>query len=455
MSFPRYPEYKDSGVDLLGEIPVSWGLKRVKYLLRDGYEGLKIGPFGSQLTSEMLVDEGPYRVYGQENVIADDFERGSRRIDESKFSELSVYEIRSGDVLITMMGTSGRCAVVPNSIELGVMDSHLLRMRLGEDMCPEFLRTLIDESDYVKNQVRLLGKGSIMHGLNSGVVKELFVAMPSAEEQKSILGFLLHEKAKLDSLIEDQERLIALLKEKRQAVISHAVTKGLNPSVPMKDSGIDWIGEVPANWEIGPIKKWFRTTSGGTPDTSRQDDFYTADDGYPWIRTTDLNNGVLTSWEVEITDSAIAATACEMLPIETVLVAMYGGDGTVGKNGILGMSACINQAVCGLLPTSEFNSQYTFWFMQFYRPYWMIGAESSRKDPNISQSLIRNTSVPCPPLAEQNVIASILGKVSEEIDALISEAEQGIILLRERRSALISAAVTGKIDVRNFRKEAA
>ena len=128
MSFPRYESYKDSGVEWLGEVPKHWNLKRVRHLLRQSYDGLKIGPFGSQLTSHMLQTSG-YKVYGQENVIADDFSRGERFISDERFQELSVYEIKPGDILVTMMGTSGRCAIAPANIAIGIMDSHLLRMR--------------------------------------------------------------------------------------------------------------------------------------------------------------------------------------------------------------------------------------------------------------------------------------------------------------------------------------
>lgn len=158
MSLPRYKSYKDSGVEWLGEVPAEWSIKRVRHLLKKGYDGMKIGPFGSQLTSEMLDENGSYKVYGQENVIASDFHRGSRFISDLKFSELSVYKISPGDILITMMGTSGRCGIVPDDIAPGIMDSHLLRLKVAEIVRSQFLRLLIDEAAYVAHQVQLLGQ---------------------------------------------------------------------------------------------------------------------------------------------------------------------------------------------------------------------------------------------------------------------------------------------------------
>lgn len=130
------------------------------------------------------------------------------------------------------------------------------------------------------------------------------------------------------------------------------------------------------------------------------------------------------------------------------MVAMYGGDGTVGKNGLLAIPAAINQAVCGLLPSTTHRSEYAFRFMQFYRPYWMIGAESSRKDPNISQERVQKAPFPKPPRDEQDSIVNFLEIQLKKFDTLTAEAQHAIDLLQERRTALISAAVTGKIDVR-------
>lgn len=122
MSLPHYPDYKDSETRLIGEIPSHWSLKKLKFLLADTTDSIKIGPFGSQLTSDMLTDDG-FKVYGQENVIAQDFSRGTRFISPAKYAELSVYTVKPRDVLITMMGTSGRCAIVPDDAVAGVMDS--------------------------------------------------------------------------------------------------------------------------------------------------------------------------------------------------------------------------------------------------------------------------------------------------------------------------------------------
>jgi type I restriction enzyme S subunit len=198
------------------------------------------------------------------------------------------------------------------------------------------------------------------------------------------------------------------------------------------------------------IKHCCLTTSGGTPNTAQQEAYYTDETGIPWVRTMDLTNDILNSVEVYITEQAIRDTACKVLPPGTVMVAMYGGDGTVGKNGLLGIPAAINQAVCGLLPSDSVVPEFMFRYMQFFRPFWMVGAESSRKDPNISQERVRNAPVPLPPMTEQLAIVEFLCLQSDRFDALSAEAQRAVDLLQEHRAALISAAVTGKIDVRGL-----
>ncbi len=271
---------------------------------------------------------------------------------------------------------------------------------------------------------------------------------PDPEEQAQIISSLDRETSRIDTLITKKTRFIELLKEKRQALITHAVTKGLDPNVKMKDSGVEWIGEVPEHWEVAPIKRWFDTVSGATPDTSQQAKYYAASGGVPWIRTTDLNNGLVDGYEIGITEEAISDTACRPLPIGSILIAMYGGEGTIGKNGRLGIVACINQAICALLPTISFDIDFTFAYIQFYRPHWMVDAASTRKDPNISQDLIRSAPIVCPPMEEQRRIARYLETHLARIDLLTEKTQRSIDLLKERRSAFITAVVTGQIDLR-------
>jgi len=214
---------KDSGIEWLGEIPEHWEVKKIKYLLMEGKEGIKIGPFGSSLKLEMMVSEG-YKVYGQENVIKDDFKVGSRFITSEKYKEMDVYKLLEGDILVTMMGTTGKCKMFPKDVQNGIIDSHLIKMRTNNTILTQYLVLSINDSDYIKTQIKLVSKGSIMEGLNSSIIKELCVFLPSINEQQQISQYLDQKTQQIDNLIQITEKQIEQLKEYRTSLISEVVT---------------------------------------------------------------------------------------------------------------------------------------------------------------------------------------------------------------------------------------
>jgi len=294
------------------------------------------------------------------------------------------------------------------------------------------------------------GNGILAHRSAIGWddLKNIHVPFPPISEQSQIARFLDHETAKIDALIAEQQRLIELLQEKRQAVISHAVTKGLNPNAPMKDSGVEWIGEVPEHWEVVRFKWRTKTASGGTPPAEPEGKYYGGE--IPWLRSLDLNDDLITEHAITVTEDAIKETSCRIVPKDSVLVAMYGGDGTIGKNGLLTFDSAINQALCAFLPSDHISPSYLHKYIQYYRPYWMYGAESARKDPNIGQDRIGSHYLVIPPKFEQADLVRHIEQQEQKYDSLLSGSSQSIEILQERRSALISAAVTGKIDVRDW-----
>jgi len=191
--------------------------------------------------------------------------------------------------------------------------------------------------------------------LNTDTVGGIVIAVPPETELQNILRFLDHETAKIDALIDEQKRLIELLKEKRQAVISHAVTKGLDPNVPMKDSGVEWLGEVPAHWKVGCLGYYSQITTGATPDRSNPN-YWNGD--IPWIKTGEVNYKLITQAQEYITIEGVKNSAARVSPTGTLLMAMYGQGVTRGRVAILGIKAAYNQAcaasccaVTPILPT--------------------------------------------------------------------------------------------------------
>jgi type I restriction enzyme S subunit len=188
-------------------------------------EGIKIGPFGSSLKLDTLSESG-IKVYGQGNVIKDDFSLGERYIPLNRFeSDFSQYEISEGDVLVTMMGTTGKCKVFSKDFERGILDSHLLRLRFDKTKFnSQLFSVILEQSNYLYNQIKLMSKGSIMEGLNSSIVKELFIFTPSIEEQSEILKYLNSKTKEIDDLVQLEQKKIDLLKEYRQSLISEVIT---------------------------------------------------------------------------------------------------------------------------------------------------------------------------------------------------------------------------------------
>jgi type I restriction enzyme, S subunit len=226
---PNVP-MKDSGIEWIGEIPSHWEVKRVKHLIEDN-DGIKIGPFGSSLKLDTLTEDG-IKVYGQGNIIKDDFNIGHRHISFESFeSDFSQYEIFEGDVLITMMGTTGKSKVFRKEFKKGILDSHLLRLRFKKSLyVSDLFVTILQESDYVFHQLRLNSKGSIMEGLNSSIVKELVLLSQPISEQEQIVTYLDEKTSQIYNTIEIEKKKIELLKEYRQSLISNVVTGKINIS---------------------------------------------------------------------------------------------------------------------------------------------------------------------------------------------------------------------------------
>ncbi|MCU4615674.1 restriction endonuclease subunit S [Acinetobacter lwoffii] len=446
--YQKYAEYKDSGIDCLGSIPANWRLNKLRYLF-DFNKGLTI-------TKENLEDEGiPCVSYGEVHskfgFEVDPLKHDLKCVNESYLKTSDNALLSKGDFVFAdtsedLKGSGNFTHLVNN--ELVFAGYHTIIAKPKDATSSRFYAYLFDSKEF-RSQIQLAVKGVKVFSITQAILRASDIWLPSKSEQTQIANFLDHETAKIDSLIEKQQKLIELLKEKRQAVISHAVTKGLDPDVPMKDSGVEWLGQVPEHWTVAKLKWKATTTSGSTPTTSKFELYY-EDGSIPWIRTTDLNNDDLYETPITITPRAVNDTACSIIPVNSILIAMYGGAGSIGKHSLLKFESTINQAVCGVLPSKFFNPDYLHKFYEFYRPFWMIGASGTRKDPNIGQDHIKEALVPVPPLDEQVQIAEHILKMQLKFDKLTCKAESAIQLMQERRTALISSAVTGKIDVRNW-----
>jgi type I restriction enzyme S subunit len=286
-------------------------------------------------------------------------------------------------------------------------------------------------------------------------------AIPPLQEQKQIAAFLDYETAKIDALIEKQQQLIALLGEKRQAVISHAVTKGLNPDAPMRDSGVEWLGMVPEHWTVGRLSCLINTRKGVAFKSS---DF--VESGVQVVKASDIKQLSIRDPATYLPASFVKTFPKAILNVGELVLSTVGSSPDV-FNSAVGQIARVPQAVAGSLlnqNTVVFNpnekrlaNAYLFFLVQSdcYREHLNLHAHGTANQSSLNVSDMLNFKIPLPPLPEQNLIAEYISQHECAMELIVKRAELAVELLQERRTALISAAVTGKIDVRGWKRPTA
>jgi type I restriction enzyme S subunit len=437
VSFKPYPRYKESGVEWLGRVPEHWEVRRLR----------QIGPLlkGSGGTKEDIVESGvPCVRYGDLYTTHSYFIRQARTFVTAERAA-DYFPILRGDVLFAASGEDlaeiGRSAV--NLIEAeAVCGGDTVVLRPNSRTVPAFLGYACD-CWVAKAQKAAMGRGTTVKHIYPDELKRLVIFVPSLDEQALIVSFLDHETAKIDALIAEQQRLIELLQEKRQAVISHAVTKGLNPDAPMKDSGIEWLGEVPEHWDVQRLGVVFREVS-----EQGQDDLP--------ILSVSIHDGVsdkeMDEEELDrrVTRSDDRSKYKRVAPGDLVYNMMRAWQGAFGTVAVEGM---VSPAYVVARPRASIATQYVEHLLRTPAAVEQM-RRCSRGITDFRLRLywdeFKNIRVLLPPISEMESICAAIGGIVEQAQALQAEAQQNITLLQERRSALISAAVTGQIDVRGF-----
>jgi type I restriction enzyme S subunit len=440
----RYPSYRDSGVEWLGEVPEHWDIGRIKNSVKDS----KNGVWGDEPIEDDLNAVVCVRVA--------DFDRDGLRVNLTNRTLRSVSPserqgrlLERGDLLLEKSGGGEfqlvGAVVLFDAPDVAVCSNFVAKVTLKPDMHPSFWCYMHSAAYSVRLNAKSVKQTSGIQNLDQAAYFDEQAPFPPLPEQTAIAAFLDQETAKIDALVAEQRRLIDLLREKRQAVISHAVTKGLNPNATLKPSGIEWLGDVPEGWEAWKLTHAFEKIGSGTTPKTDIREYY--DGGtYPWLNTGDLNDADLNDCEKKITTRALNDhTTLRIYPAGSVVIAMYGA--TIGKLAILNFSASVNQACCVFSGQRKIDYKFLFFWLLGYRPQ-IINLASGGGQPNINQEILRGLRVPCPDLSEQVAIARFLENETAKFDNLTAEAQRAIDLLQERRTALISAAVTGQIDVR-------
>lgn len=446
----RYPAYSAPGSQWLAELPSHWRLKRLKHVATI-QTGLTLGKdyAGRQTIARPYlrvanVQDGylDLDTITQVSVPAEDVER---------------HELRTGDVLMTEGGDFdklGRGYVWDGQIEGCLHQNHIFAVRPNRQVLePHFLAALMT-SAHGKNYFTTTSQQTTnLASTNSTKLKNFPLPLPCAEEQRLILGFLGRETVKIDALLAKKERLIELLQEKRTALINHAVTRGLDPSVPVKDSGVGWLGKIPGHWDVSSLGRYVVGIEQGWSPVA---DDRTAEDG-AWgvIKLGAVYKGTFRSTEHKALPAGLAPDERYEVREGDFLLTRANTPDLVGDVCVV-RSPRPRLMLCDLvyrvrLNENRINKDFlALWLLSLAGRYQITrdARGSSQSMVKLAQGHICRLTVVLPPINEQEAIVAMLNRESAKVDGLIGKVQQGIERLREYRTALISAAVTGKIDVR-------
>ena len=451
MRYPPYPRYKPSGVEWLGEVPEHWEVRRLKFLLT---EALK---YGANEAADLDDPDLPRYIR-----ITDIDESDNLRSETFRSLPEGVaapYLLREADILFARSGaTAGKTFLYRESWGKCAYAGYLIRARLNSRLAlPAFVRYYTASHSYWQWLSSAFIQSTIQN-VSAERYADLWVPIAPIPEQRAIADFLDAQTAKLDTLVAKKRALIEKLKEKRAALISRVVTRGLPPDAAraagldphpkLKPSGVEWLGEVPEGWEVRRIKTVARVGNGSTP--SRENSEYWADGSYPWLNSSVANLEEVFEPSDTVTEAALQECHLPRITPPAVLVGITGEGRTRGMATTLRMEATINQHLAYVKPSEErCNVDYLRRVLD--RAYLYLRNESEGGGSTkgaITCGQIANVQIPMPPLPEQRAIADYLDRETARIDELVAKVEEAIERLREYRSALITAAVTGRIDVR-------
>lgn len=435
----QYDSYKDSGVEWIGKVPIHWEVCKIKHLAK--VFG-RIGFRGYNQTD--LVSEGE----GAITLSPSNMQNGKMNYDKCsylswyKYNESPEIMIENGDILFVKTGsTFGKVSYVDHLPMEATINPQIVVFKHVKGNNKYLFYMLSNE--LVQGQVSLTVGGSTIPTLSQESILNYIIPVAPLKEQIVIANYLDKKCSEIDKVISAQQKRIALLQELKQSVITHAVTKGLNPNVEMKDSGVEWIGEVPITWEVMKTSLAFKGIgSGTTPSTSKKE--YYDEDGKYWLQTGDLNDGIILDTSKKVSDIAIKVCNLKFYPKDSVVIAMYGA--TIGKVGILGIKTATNQACCVLPANKHMIAKYSFYEFLACKPALLVSAIGGGQ-PNISQDTIRKQKIAVPPIEDQKSIADYLDKKCASIDSSISKAQHQVELLQEYKQSLITEVVTGKRKV--------
>ncbi|MFO1369256.1 MAG: restriction endonuclease subunit S [Marinagarivorans sp.] len=440
--YPAYPNYKSTGCDWFPEIPTHWEIDRAKWSVTSCQNGV----WGAEPD-------------GDDDLVCirvADFDRQSLRISTEKLTMRRIEEkdrnkrlLEMGDLLLEKSG-GGEQQLVGAVVEYNqafpaVSSNFIAKMVVSDDMCSRFL--VYQHSHLYSGRVnfRSIKQTTGIQNLDSQAYLDEPITYPPLIEQQTIARFLDFKTGQIDALIAKKQTLLEKLAEKRTALISHAVTKGLDPSAPMKDSGVAWLGEIPVHWQSKKIKYFTLILRGKFSHRPRNDPrFYDGD--YPFIQTGDVANAnkFITNYSQTLNEEGLKVS--RKFPAGTLVMTIAAN---IGDMAILNFDACFPDSIVGFVPHESVELNYLFYLFTAMRQQ-LLSTAVLNTQLNLNIERIADQLGACPPITEQIKISkyldSIVSKITTQQESIACVVEK----LQEYRSALITNAVTGKIDLRNW-----
>ncbi|HEF8013294.1 TPA: restriction endonuclease subunit S [Campylobacter jejuni] len=421
--------FKESGIEWLGEIPEHWEVVKINKIVTfvNGYafENFDFNP----IFEIPVIRIGDMQ---KEKILYDNCLKTKEK------EKLKQFLISNNDILIALSGaTTGKIAFCDTDNK-AYINQRVAIVRSKLKLVKYYFLTR-----GFSLLIELACNGSAQPNISTKEIGEFKIPLPPLKEQEQIANFLDEKCKKIANFIEKKEKLITLLKEQKQALINETITKGLDKNINFKDSGIEYLGEIPQHWKLVRLGLILKTSSGTTPDSGN--DKYYKGGQIVWINSGDLNDGFLKDSKRKITQDALDDySVLKIFDKDSLIVAMYGA--TIGKTAILKVNACVNQACCVLEKSAWYNTFYLFYLFNRYKKE-LISMGSGGGQPNISQDIIKNLKIPLPPLKEQEQIANFLDEKCKKIDLLIEKTEKQIKLIKEYKITLTNQAVCGRINL--------
>lgn len=442
-------QMKPSGIDWIGDIPVSWSISRLKFMLANEEDSLKVGPFGSSLSGTDYIPDGKW-VFNQRVVLDNNFIDNDTCISDEKFQEMKSFSVYPEDILITTRGTIGKVAIVPQNAPQGILHPCIIKFRLNKKLLlPELLKLLFNETSYAQEQFAFMNNSTTIDVIYSYSLKDIILPLIPINEQKAIYAFLHKECDQIDSIAADLEKQIELLQQYKKSLITETVTKGLDKSVPMKDIG---------NPIIGYINYWYATKKlkyiVATPITDGPHETpVLVDDGIPFLSAESVKNGIL---DFEYKRGYISESDhkffCKKIKPQKNDVFIVKSGATTGNVGIvtvdqefsiwspLALIRCDDKTVLQKFIYYCVSSNY---FKQEIEQAWSYGTQQ-----NIGMGVIENLTVVIPPIDEQKKIVRYLDDALASMDEIIIDKTKQLEIIQQHKKSLIYEYVTGKKRVK-------